>query len=134
MGFGALRFVTLIPVVLTVAAVLRLGSPALDSTLSARPLAQEIIRIETKPLPLAVFHVRRETEFGLAFYRNQIIARYDRGEVPDSEHLVVGPESSQTAIAQQVAGRRVSYLGSFAPQGLNYYYVAAKPSNQSGSP
>ena len=131
MGFGALRFVTLIPVVLTVAAVLRLGSPALDSTLSARPLAQEIIRIETKPLPLAVFHVRRETEFGLAFYRNQIIARYDRGEVPDSEHLVIGPESSQTAIAQQVAGRRVSYLGSFAPQGLNYYYVAAKPSNQS---
>ncbi len=134
MGFGALRFVTLIPVVLTVAAVLRLGSPALDSTLSARPLAQEIIRIETKPLPLAVFHVRRETEFGLAFYRNQIIARYERGDVPDSEHLVVGPESSQTAIAQQVAGRRVSYLGSFAPQGLNYYDVAAKPSNRAGSP
>jgi len=124
LGLSALRFVTLVPVVLVLAAVLRLGAPAIDSTLSARPLANEISRMESKPLPLAVFHVSRETEYGLAFYRNQDIARYERSEIPADEHLVVAPEGSQTAVAKEVAGRRVSYLGSFAPQGLDYYWVA----------
>ncbi len=126
LGLGTLRFVTLVPVVLAVAAVLRLGSPALDSTLSARPLANEISHLENKPLPLAVSGVSREIEFGLAFYRNQIIDRYEQGQIPVAEHLVVAPEGSQTAIAKQVAGRRVSYLGSFASQGLDYYWVAAE--------
>ena len=123
LGLGALRFVTLVPVVLAVAAVLRLGAPALDSMLSARPLAQEISRMENTPMTLAVFRVPRETEFGLAFYRNQTIARYESGQIPAEEHLLVAPEGSQIAIATQVAGRRVSYLGSFAPQGLDYYFV-----------
>lgn len=125
LGFVGLRFITLVPVVLSVAATLRLGAPALDSTLSARPLANEIGHLETKPLPLAVSGVSRQTEYGLAFYRNQIIDRYESGQIPSSEHLVVAPEGSQTAIAKKVAGRRVSYLGSFAPQGLDYYWVAA---------
>ena len=125
LGFGALRFVTLVPLVLAVAAVLRLGSPALDSTLSVRPLATEISHVENKPLPLAVSGVSRQTEYGLAFYRNQIIDRYELGQIPAGEHLVVAPEGSQTTIAKQVTGRRVSYLGSFAPQGLDYYWVSA---------
>jgi len=122
-GVNALRF-SLVPVVLAVAALLRLGSPALDSTLSARPLAAEIGRLETKPLPMAVFHISREVEFGLAFYRNQTIDRYESGEIPYVEHLLVAPEGSQVEIAKQVPGRRVSYLGSFAAQGLDYYWVA----------
>jgi len=125
LGFGALRFITLVPVVLAVAAILRLGAPALDSTLSVRPLANEISHLENQRLPLAVSGVSRETEFGLAFYRDQIIDRYGSGPVPVGEHLVVAPEGSQTAIAKLVAGRRVSYLGSFAPQGLDYYWVSA---------
>jgi 4-amino-4-deoxy-L-arabinose transferase-like glycosyltransferase len=125
LGFGALRFITLVPAVLAVAALLRLGAVALDSTHSARPLANEISRLESKPLPLAVSGVSRETEYGLAFYRNQIIDRYESGQIPAGEHLLVAPEGAQTAIAKQVAGRRVAYLGSFAPQGLDYYWVAA---------
>jgi 4-amino-4-deoxy-L-arabinose transferase-like glycosyltransferase len=125
LGFGALRFVTLVPIVLAVAATLRLGAPALDSTLSVRPLASEISHLESKPLPLAVSGVSRQSEYGLAFYRNQIIDRYESGQIPAGEHLVVAPEGSQAAIAKQVTGRRVSYLGSFAPQGLDYYWVAA---------
>ena len=125
LGFGGLRFVTLVPVVLAVAATLRLGAPALDSTLSVRPLATEISHLESKPLPLAVSGVSRQSEYGLGFYRNQIIDRYESGRIPPGEHLVVAPEGSQAAIAKQVAGRRVSYLGSFAPQGLDYYWVAA---------
>ena len=129
LGFAGLRFITLVPVVLSLAATLRLGAPALDSTLSARPLANEISRLETRPLPLAVTGVSRQAEYGLAFYRNQTIDRYESGQIPATEHLVVAPEGSQTAIAKKVAGRRVSYLGSFAPQGLDYYWVAAAGMN-----
>ncbi|HYA23562.1 MAG TPA: glycosyltransferase family 39 protein [Terriglobales bacterium] len=124
-GWGGLRF-TLVPVALGVAAVLRLGSPSLDATLSARPVANEISALERKRLPLAVFHVARDLEFGLAFYRNQVIERYESGEIPPTDHLLVAPEGMQVEIAKQVQGRRVSYLGSFAPQGLDYYWVAGK--------
>jgi 4-amino-4-deoxy-L-arabinose transferase-like glycosyltransferase len=123
MGLRGLRFVTLIPVVLVVAAVLRIGGPALNEKLSARPLAEEISRIEIKPMPMAVFHTSREVEFGLQFYRNRPISRYEAGQIPAGEHLVVAPQGSQTAIAHKVPGRRVSYLGSFAAQGLEYFWV-----------
>ena len=132
LGFSALRFVTLVPLVLAVAAVLRLGAPALDSTLSVRPLATEISHVENKPLPLAVSGVSRQTEYGLAFYRNQTIDRYELGQIPAGEHLVIAPEGSQTMLAKEVAGRRVSYLGSFAPQGLDYYWVSAVGMSQRG--
>jgi hypothetical protein len=124
-----LRFVTLVPVVLVVAAVLRLGATALDSTLSARPLAAEISRVDTKALPLAVLQVSRETEYGLQFYRNQSIVRYQLGQAPFGEHLLVAPEGLRAEIERRALGRRVSYLGSFAAQGLDYYWVAGKKSN-----
>src|SRR6202007_426502 len=69
-GLRMLRFVTLIPVVITVGALMKLGSPQCDAILSARPLAKQLAQMETKPLPVAVFGTRRETEYGLAFYRN----------------------------------------------------------------
>jgi 4-amino-4-deoxy-L-arabinose transferase-like glycosyltransferase len=125
-GLRMLRFVTLIPAVLAVAAVLRLYAPALDNTLSARPLAIELGKLASKPLPLAVFHVRRETEFGLAFYRNQPISRYETGQVPPQEHIVVIPAGSHEDLIGQLAGRRALYLGSFAPQRLDYYWISAQ--------
>ena len=126
-GLRMLRFVTLIPVVLTVGAVLKLGSGALDQTLSARPLAQEIAGVEMHRLPLAVYHIRRELEYGLTFYRNRLTFNYDWGSVPQEEHLLVAPENSQVEIAKLVAGRRVSYLGHYAPQHVDYFWVAAAP-------
>jgi 4-amino-4-deoxy-L-arabinose transferase-like glycosyltransferase len=128
-GLRMLRFVTLVPVLLAVAAVLRIGATALDSTLSARPLAAEISRVDTKPLPLAVLQVSRETEYGLQFYRNQSIVRYELGQAPFGEHLLLAPEGLRAEIERRALGRRVSYLGSFAAQGLDYYWVAGKSSN-----
>jgi len=128
-GLRMLRFVTLIPVVLTVGAVLRLGAVSLDQTLSARPLALEIASIESHPLPLAVYHVRRELEYGLTFYRNRLTFNYDWGRVPGEEHLLVAPENSQAEIAKLVAGRRVSYLGHYPAQHVDYYWVAGAASS-----
>jgi len=129
MGLRMLRFVTLIPVVLTVAAVLKLGSNALDQTLSARPLAQEISGMETHPLPLAIYHVPRELEYGLTFYRNRLTLNYDWGSVPQQEHLLVAPENSQTELERLLVGRRVSFLGHYAPQHVDYFWVAAAGSS-----
>ncbi len=122
-GLRVLRFVTLVPVVLAVGAVLRLGAPSLDSTLSARPLSQEISRVDNRTLPLAILHLPREIEYGLQFYRNQNVSRYELGQVPDGEHLLVTREASQKVVEKWTTGRRVTYVGSFAPQGLDYYWV-----------
>jgi hypothetical protein len=125
MGLRMLRLVTLIPVVLVVAAVLKIGSTALDQTLSARPLAHEISSLETHRLPLAVYAVSREIEYGLTFYRNQQVVRYEWGAIPAEEHLVVTRADSQLEIAKKAAGRRISFLGNFAPQHLDCYWVSA---------
>jgi hypothetical protein len=81
--------------------------------------------METHPLPLAVYHIRRQLEYGLTFYRNYLTFNYDWGSVPPQEHLLVAPENSQAEIAKLVAGRRVSYLGHYTAQHVDYYWVAA---------
>ncbi len=120
-----LRFVTLIPVVLSVAAVLKLGTVSIDQTLSARPLALELAAVETHQLPLAVYGVPREMEYGLTFYRNQTAVRYERDSIPAEEHLLVAPATWKANVAEQTAGRRVLFLGTFAPQNVDYYWVSA---------
>jgi 4-amino-4-deoxy-L-arabinose transferase-like glycosyltransferase len=122
-----LRFVTLIPVVLSVAAVLKLATTALDRKLSSRPLAMELASVETHRLPLAVYGVPREVEYGLAFYRDQAILRYESGNIPAVEHLLVAPASWMDNVAKTTAGRRVSFLGHFTPQQLDYFWVSAAP-------
>lgn len=119
------RFVTLIPVVLAVAAVLKLGTTAIDQKLSTRPLAVELTSLETHRLPLAVCGASREVEYGLAFYRDQTIARYESGDVPAGEHLLVALPNWKENVTKATAGRRVSFLGHYAPQDVDYYWVAA---------
>jgi 4-amino-4-deoxy-L-arabinose transferase-like glycosyltransferase len=124
LGLRMLRFVTLIPVVLTVAAVLKLGAAALDAKLSTRPLAIELNSLETHRLPLAVCGASREVEYGLAFYRDQVIARYENGHVPPGEHLLLAAPAWDSNVRQATSGRRVSWLGHYAPGNLDYYWVA----------
>ena len=126
LGLRMLRFVTLIPVVLSVAAVLKTpGATSIDQKLSARPLAVEIASVEMHRLPLAVYGVSREMEYGLTFYRNQATVRYERGSVPAEEHLLVAPATWKVDVAKRTTGRRVLLLGHFAPQDVDYYWVAA---------
>jgi 4-amino-4-deoxy-L-arabinose transferase-like glycosyltransferase len=125
LGFRMLRFTTLIPVVLVVAFVVRWGSAAIDQALSARPLAVELATMETHRLPVAVCGTSRELEFGLVFYRNQSIARYESGNFPREEHLLVAAASWKPNVTEWTAGRRILLLGHYAPQNLDYYWVGA---------
>jgi len=132
-GLSMLRFVTLAPMIFAVAWLLRAGGPTLDHALSARPVAREISDISGPGRPIALFAPgrlvagegpNRELQYGLAFYRNQPVPRYDRGEVPAADHLVVAPAGSEHQIADAVGGRRVSRIGSFPPQRLEFFWIS----------
>jgi 4-amino-4-deoxy-L-arabinose transferase-like glycosyltransferase len=127
LGLRALRFATMIPVVLTIGALLKLGGGTVDDYLSARPLAAEISSHQPHAMPLAVYGVRRETDYGLAFYRNQPPLHPDLNTQPRSEYLLVVPEDLDVAA---FTGRRAFLLGSLAQQRLDYYWI---PGSQSPS-
>lgn len=124
LGFRALRTVTIVPVVLCVAFILKIGAPALDAKLSSRPLAEAIARMETRKMPLAVLAVRREVQYGLHFYRNQEVPGYELDQIPKTEHIVVTEQGLRDQVQARVGDRRVTKLGSFPVQHLEYYWVA----------
>jgi 4-amino-4-deoxy-L-arabinose transferase-like glycosyltransferase len=121
-GFSGLRVATIVPVVV-LAIALRFGAPALDETLSARPVSEAVSRLAPQQMAVAVVLVSRETEFGLQFYRNQKIPRYELGQSPAGEHLVVAAQGFRDAFAKNVPGRRIVYLGNLPAQKLEFYYV-----------
>ena len=123
-GMRVLRFVTLVPVVIAVAYLLRVDAFAIDASHSARPVAYEIATVAPPSAPVAVLHVHREIEYGLNFYRNAEIPSYDRHEVPDADHVVVAAAGSRPTIAQAAPGRHISLIGTFAPQRLELYWVS----------
>ena len=81
--------------------------------------------METQKLPVAVFGVQREVEYGLAFYRNQIVVRYESGNIPAGQHLLLAPATWTDNVAKRTAGRKVSFLGHYMPQNLDYFWVSA---------
>jgi len=124
-NFRTPRIATLAPAIVALAVALRFGAQPLDEALSTRPVANELQNFDPHHLPVAVFLVPRETEYGLAFYRDQVVSRYELGHIPEGEHLVVAAQGFQKSIAKET-GRKVIYLGNFAPQKLEYFYVAAR--------
>ena len=126
-GYPALRLVTLVPAVLAFGITLRLGAPALDRTLSARSASGALEMVDPHHLPVAVFWGPRETEFGLQFYRDQPMPRYELNQIPDGEHLVVATEGHERGVFKKVPNRKVTHLGNFAAQRLDFFYVAASP-------
>jgi 4-amino-4-deoxy-L-arabinose transferase-like glycosyltransferase len=126
-GYPALRLITIVPAVLGFGIALRLGAPALDRTLSARSAAATLQMVDPHHLPVAVFWVPRETEFGLQFYRNQPMPRYELGQIPEGEHLVVAAEGHERNVYRRAPNRKVTFLGNFAAQKLEYFHVAAAP-------
>lgn len=122
-GFSGLRFVTLVSAVVAMALALRLGAPALGETLSARSVSEALAHLAPQRLPVAAVLVSRELEYGLQFYRNQKISRYELGQAPAGEHLVVAREGFRNAFARNVPGRRIIYLGDFSAQKVEFYYI-----------
>lgn len=155
-----LRFATLIPLLICVAYVLRIAAPAVDATQSARRLATSLAGVKT---PIAVFKVSRTVEYGLGFYRNQPVARYERGEVPRGDHFLLATKGQEAELAATFVRQQGEHAtgapsntpdtkgkcedgpetrdelrpaGEFKPQSIDYYEVrraVAAPCEPRGS-
>jgi 4-amino-4-deoxy-L-arabinose transferase-like glycosyltransferase len=122
-GLRLLRPVTMAAVVVSVAAIVRFAAPVIDSTQSARPIAETIQAFSREPVPIALYHVNRVQEYGLEFYLNRPAQPYESGNVPAAAHVLVAAQGTESQVAQFVPGRRVSYLTSIPGQKLELYWV-----------
>ena len=106
----------------------------LDRSYSARPLADRLATLAPEDETVAVFRVRRDIEFGLAFYRNREVVNYEQSGVPDEQHLLVvrvtgkgGADlHSQAALSAYLEGRHYEQLFSWPEQGLVVYMVGSR--------
>lgn len=127
-GYRVLRFVTLVPVVIAFAMVLRGTAPIIEALQSARPVQASLQLTALGQIPaLAVYDVPRGIEYGLGFYRNHYIANYGRNEIPDTTHVVVAAAGTEKELEYRLPERRVTRIGGWEPQHLDFYLVAAKP-------
>ncbi len=122
-GLRLLRPATLFAVVLSVAAIVRFAAPFIDDSQSARPIAESIQAFSSEPIPVALYHVHRTQEYGLEFYLDRPLQKYEDGNVPAAPHVLVAPQGTQSQVVQFTAGRRVSYLSSIPQQKLDLYWV-----------
>lgn len=134
-GVRTLHFVTLVPIVMGLVFLLRYAAIPesdpypfhgliVDLTQSARPVDSELHRLGINSGPIAVFNVRREVEYGLNFYRNQPISRYERDGIPAQDHVVIAKSGSLAAIQALAEPRKITPLGAFAPQHLEFFRIS----------
>ncbi len=137
-GYRSVRFITMVPLIVVVFFLLRNAAPYIDAAYSSRPVARYLAHLERDNLkpafrPTAVFDTRRDVEYGLSFYRDEKVSRYERGEIPKSEHLLVAREGEQAELKKLLPGR---YLISFGapgpanPQHLEVFWVSSSPTSR----
>lgn len=126
-GFKTVRPATMIPIVIAVAALLKLAAPALDATQSARPVAQVIQSLSQETVPIALFHTNRQLEYGLEFYLNRPAQSYDNGAVPHDAHVLVAAPNSAGQLSGLLSGRKIFFLTSLPAQKLELYWVGSGP-------
>ena len=106
----------------------------LDRAYSARPLAQKLAQIAPPNETVAVFRVRRDMEYGLAFYRNREVVNYDQSGVPDQQHLLVARVTgahgqdlhTRAALQDYLQGRQYEELFNWPERGLEVYLVGKR--------
>ncbi len=123
-GLRLLRVATLAPMALGLVFLLRTAASTIDITQSARVVELELEQVGAAAGPVAVFNVKRDVEYGLNFYRNQPITRYERDGVPAEKHVVVAREGSRDAVQALAGERQVSSLGRYLPQHLEFFLVS----------
>jgi hypothetical protein len=106
----------------------------LDRSYSARPLAERLAEIEPPDGTVAVFRVRRDTEYGLSFYRNRQVVNYEEDGLPDEQHLLVvrvtGHHGTDLhtidALEEYLEDRPYEMLFNWPEQGLEVFLVGAR--------
>lgn len=106
----------------------------IDRSYSARPLAERLAPLVPPNETVAVFKVRRDIEYGLAFYRNHEVVNYENTGVPNGEHLLVArifgrrgvDLHTSAALQEYLEGRQYEPVFSWPEQGLEVYLVSSR--------
>ena len=125
-GLKILHFATLVPLVLALTFLLKPSASAIDSATSARTVDAQMSQLGITSGPIAVLNVRRDVEYGLNFYRNQPISRYERDGIPSQAHVVITKQGSEAALQALVGDRKVERIGAFTFQHLEFFRVSAQ--------
>jgi len=138
-GAQMLLWTSIVPIAFAVFFLLHYAGLVLGEAYSSRQVAAYIEKVEHNDLntsleAVAVFDARRDVEYGLGFYLDERIARYERGEVPASGHILVAREGEHAAIAKILGPDRkfVSFGSPFPeetnPQHLEVLWVSSRGS------
>ncbi len=126
-GISQTRNATLIPILASLVFLLGFHGKDLDVNYSARPLAAEMARQAPEIKLVAVEDIKRDMDYGLAFYRNEPIIHYGSDGVPKQEHLLVIPANNSEGLSRWLSGRIYEPLFLYDSQGLEVYKVYAQP-------
>jgi hypothetical protein len=97
----------------------------LDRSYSARPLADRLTTLAPADETVAVFRVRRDMEYGLAFYRNNEVVNYEQDGVPDEEHLLVARMAGRRGVDLHTPAALEEYLEGRQYQQLFSWWAAS---------
>src|SRR5258708_518304 len=132
-GLRTLHLATLLPIVLGLGFLLKPAARVLDQVNSARAVDARLTELHVPNVPIAVFYVKRDVQFGLNFYRNVEVTRYERdggnGQVvivaPPGEHLLIARDGDGDAVRALLGSQRqVNEIGRFTPQHLEFFLVS----------
>jgi 4-amino-4-deoxy-L-arabinose transferase-like glycosyltransferase len=126
-GIPQVTNATLIPVFAILIFLLGFHGKDLDLNYSARPLAREIQQQAPGIQFVATEDVRRDIDYGLAFYRNQPMIHYADDGIPAAEHILVIRASEVPELDHLLAGRIYKPLFLYESQGLEVYKVYPRP-------
>jgi 4-amino-4-deoxy-L-arabinose transferase-like glycosyltransferase len=106
----------------------------LDRSYSARPLAHKLLDFAPANETVAVFRVRRDMEYGLAFYRNHQVVNYEETGVPPEQHILVARVTGRrgvdlhtpSALEEYLEGRHYEMLFTWPEQGVEVYLVGSQ--------
>lgn len=126
-GVSQVANATLLPILATLVFLLGFHGKDLDINYSARPLAREMAQKAPDIRVVAVESVRRDLDYGIAFYRNEPTVHYAKDGIPDGEHLLVIPTNDTADLERYLAGRLYTPLFLYDAQGLEVYRVSARP-------
>ena len=124
-GIPQVLTATLIPVLAVLIFLLGFHGRDLDMNYSARPLAAEIAREAPGVSIVATEKIRRDMDYGLAFYRNHPTTHYSTDGVPPGEHVLVIRSADTGDLDRWLSGRVYQPLFLFETQGLAVYRVDA---------
>jgi 4-amino-4-deoxy-L-arabinose transferase-like glycosyltransferase len=118
---------TLLPVLAMLVFLLGFYGKELDINYSARPLAREIQQQAPDIKLVATDRIKRDMDYGLAFYRNEPMIHYEADGVPAQAHILVVRANDTADLDRWLAGRIYKPLFLYESQGLEVYRVSALP-------